>query len=77
MIIEKLQKFHDVLLQNYGSTYSLPGQLATACQEVPAYSNVVRRPATRFENLASELRSAIGIWMRYQPFNPKKTYFND
>jgi hypothetical protein len=64
IIIEKLQKFHDVLLHNYGSVYSLPGQLVTACQGVQACDSAIREPATKFENLASELRSAVGIWQR-------------
>jgi hypothetical protein len=64
IIIEKFQKFHDVLLHNHGSVHSLPDQLAIACQGVQACNSVVKRPATRFEDLASELRSAVGIWQR-------------
>jgi hypothetical protein len=67
IIIEKLQKFYDMLLHNHGSVYNLPGQLAIACQGIQAYDSVVRKPAIKFEDLASELRSAVGIWQRNHP----------
>jgi hypothetical protein len=40
---------------------------------------VVRRPATRFEDLACELRSAVGIWQRSHTQQPnlQETYFAD
>jgi hypothetical protein len=68
-----------MLLYNHGGVQSLPGQLATACQGVQACDSVVRRPAIRFEDLASELRSAVGIWQRSHPQQPnlQKTYFAD
>jgi hypothetical protein len=39
----------------------------------------MRKPATRFEDLASELRSAVGIWQRshLRQLNLQETYFAD
>ena len=65
IVIEKLQRTYQGLVQNFGASEgSLAGQLVSACQGVPACANVLIRPATTFEGVASELRSAIGVWMR-------------
>ena len=67
--IERLQRTYLGLSQNYGapSEINLAGQLVSACQGVPACSQVLVRPAATFEAVASELRSAIGIWSRCHP----------
>ncbi|KAF1828003.1 hypothetical protein BDW02DRAFT_603927 [Decorospora gaudefroyi] len=73
--IERLQRTYLGLTQNYGTTneLNLAGQLVSACQGVPACSQVLVRPATTFEAVALELRSAIGIWTRC---NPTQQYVN-
>jgi hypothetical protein len=68
IVIEKLQRTYQGLVQNFGASEgSLAGQLVSACQGVPACATILIRPATTFEGVASELRSAVGIWMRCNP----------
>ena len=70
IVIEKLQRTYQGLVQNFGASEgSLAGQLISACQGVPACTNVLIRPATTFEGVASDLRNAVGTWMRCQPTN--------
>jgi hypothetical protein len=67
--IERLQRTYLGLTQNFGTTneMNLAGQLVSACQGVAACSQVLVRPAATFEAVASELRSAVGIWSRCHP----------
>jgi len=65
IVIERLQRTYQGLVQNFGSSEgSLAGQLVSACQGVPACVHALIRPATTFEGVASDLRSAVGLWMR-------------
>lgn len=67
IVIERLQRTYQGLVQNFGSGEgSLAGQLISACQGVEACSSVLIRPASTFEAVASDLRSAVGIWTRCQ-----------
>jgi hypothetical protein len=74
--IERLQRTYLGLSQNYGAAneINLAGQLVSACQGVPACSQVLVRPAATFEAVASELRSAIGIWSRCHPTQQYVSY---
>lgn len=65
IVIERLQRTYQGLVQNFGTSEgSLAGQLVSACQGVPACSSVLIQPASTFEGVAANLRSAVGIWMR-------------
>ena len=65
IVIERLQRTYQGLVQNFGASEgSLAGQLVSACQGVPACVQVLIRPATTFEGVAADLRSAVGLWMR-------------
>jgi hypothetical protein len=74
-VITKLQKVHEGLKHNYGSSeHSLAGQLANACQGVRACNNVLLRPTSTFEGITSDLRSAIGIYQRSHPQSARPAY---
>ncbi len=65
IVITKLQRVYQGLIQNLGANEgNLAGQLVSACQGVPACMQVLVRPATTFKGVASELRNAVGVWMR-------------
>ncbi|KAI6247363.1 hypothetical protein HI914_03775 [Erysiphe necator] len=72
MVIDNLQKVHQGLVHNYKDCHSLPGQLISACQGVEACSVVLVRHASTFEGVASDLRSAVSMWMRTHTHLPKK-----
>lgn len=64
IVVERLQRTHQSLSQNYGSIEgNLAGRIISACQGVPVCSQVLIRPSGTFEGVVSDLRSAIGIWM--------------
>jgi hypothetical protein len=53
---------------NYNSNETnLAGQLISACQGMRACDNVFLNPAGTFEALASQLRSAVGTYLRIHP----------
>lgn len=64
LVIYKLPKVDQDFGHNYKNSYSLPGQLVSACQGVEACSVKLVRPASNFEGVASDLLSAVGMWMR-------------
>jgi hypothetical protein len=71
-VVAKLQKLHQGLTHNYGSSEgSLAGQLISACQGVEACTSVLIRPASTSEGVASDLRSAVGIYTRCHPHPPR------
>jgi hypothetical protein len=74
-MITKLQKVHEGLKHNYGSNkHNLAGQLANACQGVRICNNVLLRPASTFEGIASDLRNAVGIYQRSHPQSARPAY---
>jgi hypothetical protein len=68
LLFTKLQKVHQELLHNYGNTEgSLAGQLISACQGVEACFQALQNPAPTFEGVASQLRTAVGVWKCWKP----------
>lgn len=71
IVIDKLQKVHKGLSYDYKTDYNLAEQLMSACQGVEACTPVLINPATTFESVASDLRSAVGMYMRCKREVPK------
>ena len=72
VVVDKLQKVHKGLSSNYHADYNLAEQLVNACQGVEACALVLMKPVTTFESVASDLRSAIGIYMRCKQEVPRQ-----
>jgi hypothetical protein len=67
LLFTKLQKVHQGLLHNYGNIEgSLAGQFISVCQNVKACSQALQNPAPTFEGVASQFRTAVGVWKRCQ-----------
>ena len=63
-MFDKLQKIQRGLTQVYQTEYSLRDQVISACRGVPECSLALYKPASTYEGICAELRSAIGTAVR-------------
>ena len=64
MLFDKLQKVQQGLSAEYQTKYSLRDQVISACRGVEECNLALHKPATTFEGVCAELRSAIGTATR-------------
>ncbi|KAI1798510.1 putative transposase [Daldinia bambusicola] len=75
-LIVKLERVHKGLAINYTGDTHLKEGLMNAVQGHPAFGNVLLRPATTFDSLCSELRSAAGIAQRCRAYQEQASRTN-
>ena len=66
MLFDKLQEIQRGLAENYQTDSSIRDQVVSACQGIPECSLALYQPATTFEAVCVQLRSAVGTAVQMQ-----------